>query len=282
MITAAGLAMTSEDFAFLLLRAALGTLCFYAAWVALRLGLVVARNPMRRQRGLVGAALLTAIGVLHLGTGIDEGLGRAGDSVRPLDWVWLGIDLLVPLFFLRLSQAVRERDVLEQELVAAAMQDPLTGLHNRAGFADAATAALAGADRHGDASVAVMLDVDHFKAVNDGWGHAAGDAVLRGVAASLRQAVRRQDALGRVGGEEFALVLPGLTPEAALPIIDRLRQAVTAEVTHPGAPDRRLTLSAGIAPVGPEGLEAAFNAADGALYAAKQGGRNRTALAGGR
>lgn len=271
--------MTLDDVAFLSLRVGLGLLCFYAAWGALRLGLGHGHTAARRWRGLAGASLLTLIGLLHLGTGLEEGLARAGEPVRRLDWVWLGIDLLVPLFFLRMSEALRQRDALEQALIAAAMRDPLTGLHNRAGFAEAAAHALAGADRQGEPSVAVMMDVDHFKSVNDGFGHAAGDAVLRGVAASLRQAMRRQDALGRIGGEEFAAVLPGLTPQAALPIVDRLRRAITTEVAHPGAPDRVLTLSAGIARVGPAGLEAAFNAADQALYAAKAAGRNQTLLA---
>ncbi len=94
------------------------------------------------RRGLAGASLLILTGVLCLGTGIAEGLGRAAKPIRTLAWVWLCIDLLVPLFFLRMSAALRQRDALELELVAAAMRDPLTGLHNRAGFAEAAAGLL--------------------------------------------------------------------------------------------------------------------------------------------
>lgn len=114
-------------------------------------------------------------------------------------------------------------------------------------------------------------------------GHAAGDAVLRALAQAARSEVRLGDALGRIGGEEFALVLPGLTPITALPLVDRLRAAITEAVLHPGAPERMLTLSAGIAAVesqDPAALERGFNAADDALYMAKRAGRDRTHITG--
>lgn len=187
------------------------------------------------------------------------------------------MDFIVPLLFLRLAQAFAMRDRLERELATAAEHDPLTRLPNRMGFARRALAA-----RAGQPSVAVMLDVDHFKAVNDGWGHDAGDDVLRAVARAAEGGIRPGDALGRVGGEEFAVVLPGLTPEQALPLVDRLRNAINEQVPHPGAPARSLTLSAGIAAIESQdeaALERGFNLADAALCAAKQAGRNRTMLA---
>jgi diguanylate cyclase (GGDEF)-like protein len=127
-----------------------------------------------------------------------------------------------------------------------------------------------------------MLDIDHFKAINDGWGHGAGDAVLRDVATAMRGALRPGDVLARVGGEEFALLLLGVDAEGARPLLERLR-AAAAMVPHPGAPERRVTLSGGLAPVeglGLAALESGLRAADAALYAAKAAGRNRVVVAG--
>lgn len=274
--------MNADDLAFLICRVGLSGLCFYAASVGWRMGLGYNLHANRRWRALFGATMMVLIGLLHLGTGIQEGVRKAGTAVDMLNWVWLAVDFLVPLFFLRLAQGFAIRDRLEADLAAAAEHDPLTGLANRMGFARRALTALATAARAGQPSVAVMLDVDHFKAVNDGWGHGAGDDVLRAVARAAEGGIRPGDALGRVGGEEFAVVLPGLTPEQALPLVDRLRAAITSQVPHPGAPERSLTLSAGIAAIEShdEGaLERGFNLADAALYAAKQAGRNRAMLA---
>lgn len=275
--------MNLDDEIFLVCRLGLAGLCFYAGLVGWRMGMGYITRPERRMRGLVGAILMALIGLLHLGTGLDESIRKAGLPVPEIQWVWLAVDFLVPLFFLRMAQAFATRDRLEAELAAAAEHDPLTGLPNRAGFQRRALAALSAAARAGQPSVAVMLDIDRFKAVNDGWGHPAGDAVLRGVALTARGGVRLEDVLGRMGGEEFALVLPALTPQGALPLVDRLREAITAQVRHPGAPEMLLTLSAGIAAI--EGqdaaaMERAFNAADEALYAAKQAGRDRAVIAG--
>jgi diguanylate cyclase (GGDEF)-like protein len=274
--------MNLDDELFLAARVALAGLCFYAGLVGWRMGMGYVHQPDRRFRGLAGAALMALVGVLHLGSGLDEGIRKAGIQVELINWVWLAVDFLVPLFFLRMAQAFGARDRLEAQLADAAAHDPLTGLPNRMGFARLAEAALSRAARQGQPSVAVMLDIDHFKAVNDGWGHGAGDVLLKGVAHAAKGAIRREDALGRVGGEEFAMVLPGLTPEEALPLVNRLREVIMTTVAHPGAPERALTLSAGIAAVAnsdAKALEAAFNAADEALYAAKEGGRNQARIA---
>ncbi|WPB87581.1 GGDEF domain-containing protein [Sediminicoccus rosea] len=275
--------MNLDDELFLASRVALAGLCFYAALVGWRMGMGYTSRPDHRFRGLAGAALMVLVGLLHLGSGLDEGIRKAGIRVELINWVWLAVDFLVPLFFLRMAHAFAARDRLEAELAEAAAHDPLTGLPNRMGFARLAEAALARAARQGQPSVAVMLDIDHFKSVNDGWGHAAGDTLLKGVARAAQGAIRREDALGRVGGEEFALVLPGLTPSEALPLVNRLREAITEIVPHPGAPARRLTLSAGIAAIESSdvlALERGFQAADQALYAAKEGGRDQARIAG--
>jgi diguanylate cyclase (GGDEF)-like protein len=275
--------MNLDDEFFLVARIFLAGLCFYAALIGWRMGMGYTNHPDRRFRGLVGAALMVLVGLLHLGSGLDEGIRKAGLRVEMINWVWLAVDFLVPLFFLRMAHAFAARDRLEAELADAAEHDPLTGLPNRMGFARLAEAALSRAARKGQPSCAVMLDIDHFKAVNDGWGHGAGDILLKGVATAARGAIRREDALGRVGGEEFAMVLPGLSPEEALPLVNRLREAITEAVPHPGAPERVLTLSAGIAAIESSdvlALERGFQAADQALYAAKEGGRNQARISG--
>lgn len=274
--------MTSNDLVFLLGRTGLAVLCFYAAWAAWQLSLGYRLYPPRRWRSISGGALIALIGLWHINTGVEEGVRRAGQPIRMLDWVWLAIDLLVPIFFLIIVRATRERDGLEAALATQAEHDPLTSLPNRAGFSRRALAALSDAARCGEFGVAVMLDIDYFKRINDGWGHPAGDVVLRRVATVARAGLRAQDVLGRYGGEEFALVLPGITPEHAVPLVERLREVITAGVAHPGAPGHRLTFSGGIAAIAGSdivALEAALDAADAALYAAKQAGRDRVLVA---
>ena len=127
-----------------------------------------------------------------------------------------------------------------------------------------------------------MLDLDRFKAINDGFGHHAGDLVLRGGAAAIARAVRATDGPGRLGGVEFVLLLPGDGVAAAAQVAERLRVLVADSVRHPGAPQCRVTFSAGVAAIGAEAdaaaLEAALSAADRALYAAKADGRDRIVI----
>jgi len=129
-----------------------------------------------------------------------------------------------------------------------------------------------------------VLDIDRFKLVNDHHGHAAGDAVLGGVARSMRAALRKDDMPGRWGGEEFVLLLPGVDAPGAAKLVERLRASVSADVAHPAGGGTRLTLSAGIATIGggtsEEAMAAAQEAADAALYRAKEAGRDRVELAG--
>ena len=128
----------------------------------------------------------------------------------------------------------------------------------------------------------MMLDLDRFKSINDDHGHPAGDAVLRGVAVAIAQAVRGADVSGRLGGEEFALLLPGDATADAAHVAERLRGMVANGVAHPAGPDRRVTLSVGVAALGPgadvAALEAALAAADRALYEAKAAGRDRVVI----
>jgi diguanylate cyclase (GGDEF)-like protein len=151
---------------------------------------------------------------------------------------------------------------------SSAGRDSLTGLFNRRGFDDAVDAALATAERSGAPLSAALLDVDHFKAVNDRRGHAAGDALLQAVALETQRALPAGATLARYGGDEFAVLLPGHTGAQAQTVVERLRSATSSA-----------ELSAGIAELLP-GHAAAdlLRHADSALYAAKTAGRGRSRL----
>ena len=161
-------------------------------------------------------------------------------------------------------------------------RDDLTGLHNRRHFLrelDRATIGLASQKRRGDGAgfCVALIDIDHFKQINDTLGHAVGDDVLVGLAEIIGPLLRTEDCFGRVGGEEFGVVLAGASFNEAMVAVDRLRMAVSEADLAPG---RRVTLSAGVAEAEP-GMSgtALLAAADRALYAAKAAGRNRVMAA---
>nr|WP_315381584.1 GGDEF domain-containing protein [uncultured Sphingomonas sp.] len=165
---------------------------------------------------------------------------------------------------------------LDAELLHYASRDPLTGLVNRRVIWEQGMARAAQATRQHRAIAALMIDVDHFKKVNDGWGHASGDAVLRAVARALAETASPGDVVGRVGGEEF-LVLPAHSGTAAA-LAERLRAAVAdLQIAVEGGAVLQCTISVGHAEArnGGGAWQRLVNEADHALYAAKQGGRNR-------
>lgn len=162
---------------------------------------------------------------------------------------------------------------LRAEIEQLATRDPLTGLPNRRVLAGALERELARARRYGTPLGLVMLDLDHFKNVNDQHGHAVGDRVLREVSRGLLDAARGEDLVARYGGEEFVVLLPGVDTDTLGQAADRIRElAGAASVTQP------VTLSAGAAcfPFDATDESALFEAADLALYRAKRAGRNRT------
>jgi diguanylate cyclase (GGDEF)-like protein len=174
------------------------------------------------------------------------------------------------------------RSLQHARLVRDARTDLKTGLLNAAAWHEAAAAEITRAHRARLPLAMAMLDIDHFKAVNDTHGHLAGDQVLRAVAAIIRSQLRDYDIAGRYGGEEFAVLLPHTQPGQARRIAERLRMAVAAaglDASAGGGPALpvRVTVSAGVASLaecGP-GLHALIAAADAALYDAKTAGRNR-------
>ena len=134
--------------------------------------------------------------------------------------------------------------------------------------------------RYQSAFSVLMIDVDHFKRINDQHGHPAGDGVLREMAQVLRETLRAVDALGRYGGEEFVAILPHTTAEEARQTAERIRQHVQLHRFHAGDREVRISISVGVATApgpGLDGPEALLREADKALYRAKEAGRNRVA-----
>lgn len=159
---------------------------------------------------------------------------------------------------------------LLDEVQQLAATDALTKLANRMTFQDTLDSELSRADREGGWVTLLMLDIDHFKRLNDTRGHQAGDDVLRRVSATLREQRRQYDTAARYGGEEFALVMPGLKPSDAPAIAERVREAIATNGCD-------VTASLGIAtyPQDAHSADALVAAADSALYSSKHGGRNR-------
>lgn len=158
--------------------------------------------------------------------------------------------------------------------------DPLTGLRNRRAFEESAQLAVAEAARSNSPLTLLMMDLDHFKKLNDTWGHALGDRALRAFAGVLLTVTGSNDAVARLGGEEFAVLLPGRTARSAMAVAERLRATVEGLHLSEGEELVRFTVSVGLSSLrgGELTMEAMLRRADRALYQAKREGRNRVAL----
>ena len=214
------------------------------------------------------------------GWSLDEGWRQRGDGGR----FW-GSCLIAPLHAAGEAQAEERgysliiRDVSDRREAHEALRrsvdcDHLTGLTNRRAFFAAADIEL---QRWPRPMSVVMIDADHFKAVNDRHGHAAGDAVLRHLAAGKVANFRAMDIVARIGGEEFLVLLPGTTAEGALSVASRLCSSLAAQSVLVDGSTIACTVSAGVPAMeaGVEDLAALIKRADAALYAAKSAGRNR-------
>jgi diguanylate cyclase (GGDEF)-like protein/PAS domain S-box-containing protein len=184
-----------------------------------------------------------------------------------------------PTRYLMVVRDTTEQRNAAEELHRALTLDHLTGVLNRRMFFERAETALRRQAELGATSCLAMLDADHFKAVNDTHGHAAGDAALRAIAAALRDGTRAEDLVGRLGGEEFAILLPGTPPALAGAIAERLRAGVAAVALEHAGNRIPLTVSVGLAAGTTTDLQSLLTAADGALYVAKRSGRNRVCRA---
>ncbi|MCD5349561.1 diguanylate cyclase [Kineosporia mesophila] len=171
-----------------------------------------------------------------------------------------------------------DNSTLFQQVQNLAVVDELTGVPNRRRFFEVSARDLAGAKRHGRSLTALMIDIDHFKKVNDTYGHPTGDDVIKTVADRIRQQIRKTDVLGRYGGEEFAVLLQDAQLDGALP--ERLRACICEEPVQTRSGPLEITVSVGMTFLGDEDdtVETLLARADQGLYKAKQNGRNQVRL----
>lgn len=224
--------------------------------------------PMAVTSGLVALFYLFRCGAF-IQEGPDGATFRTffGSDITTLLTIMLLIVVSFSITALSAEQATRA-------LRVRASHDGLTGLLNRAAFISLVEDVLGRGEAGGNSGSLVLADLDHFKAVNDRSGHAAGDAALQAFAAACQDSVRSSDLVGRYGGEEFILFLPGATPDQAVRVTEQISMTMKNSGELP-------TVSYGIAPVNTAGdaLTAAIVSADAALYRAKAQGRNRAVLA---
>lgn len=170
-------------------------------------------------------------------------------------------------------QDITEQKELQHELEYRASHDPLTDLYNRAKLQQQLRAAKSTYERHGTVFAIILADIDHFKAVNDQWGHSVGDAVLWEIGRRISAQIRESDFLGRWGGEEFLILVNQTDEDGAAQLAERIRHSIShAEIQGIGT----ITSSFGLAAIEPGvSLESMEDRADQALYAAKQRGRNQ-------
>lgn len=212
---------------------------------------------------------------------VIRGLEAGADDyvTKPFDPAELKVRLRTGKRILYLQdQLICAREALRDQ----ATHDRLTGLWNRGAILDILSNEMGRAQRQGAPVSIAIGDLDAFKLVNDTYGHPAGDEVLRNVAQAMRDSVRRYDSIGRYGGEEFLLVLPGCDESNAMAHAERIRTAVARVAVQTPAADIRPTISLGVAVFDPHANPDAFDlvqAADVALYRAKHSGRNRVELA---
>jgi len=246
------------------------------------IGLMVASRSSRRAR-LFTAACLSGIGLAMLVRALlTTKWGAHADLLAP-DFVQFASVLLFGVFTVLSTLGVMwiEIEKLRADLARLAMIDSLTATLNRRAFMLEYERELSRCVREKTGLALAIFDLDHFKDVNDAHGHLVGDQVLRRVADTLRASLRGHDVLGRYGGEEFALLMPGADAAAALAATERARLAVGERPIEAGRLSIPLTLSAGVAAYGVNGRdwETLLSSADAALYEAKREGRNRVAVA---
>jgi len=186
-----------------------------------------------------------------------------------------------PVRMVGTNEDITERTELQGKLEQQARQDFLTGLFNRRYFMDQGQTELARVQRYGNTLALLMLDIDHFKIINDTHGHKVGDVVLQRLSDVLRDALRTVDIIGRIGGEEFAILLPETDLQQATEVAERLREKIAAAdvVLEAGLP-LHFTVSIGVTALNNKdtNLDILLNQADKALYQAKADGRNRVCV----
>ncbi len=254
-----------------------------AATIAVAQGRIVGWRGTRTQRVLLASLVFyAAVWAMRFAFTVASDGSRSfhASHVPPALEPWMGVFYgVIPVIIAALTlNIVNER--LTARLRALAQTDELTGALSRRALRDRAPELLARQQAGGRPVATLMLDIDHFKAVNDHHGHAAGDAVLRRAAQLLAMNLRSDSVVTRYGGEEFAVLLPVAGLDEARAVAERLRKAFEAEVVEFEDARIAVTISVGLAMMaGEELLDDALRRADAALYRAKHGGRNRVDVA---
>ena len=247
-----------------------------SAWRHLRAGGSTQAGVLCLAFVLVATVLAGRAGLLFLP---DSASARTWAETPLAQGLLLGICVLGPAVA-TVSFVLVGADRLLDRLERIASRDSLTGAASRHAFFETAGARLEDARRRGQPLAVIVLDVDRFKGVNDTFGHAGGDLALQGIADALRDGLREQDLLGRLGGEEFAALLPDADLALASQVAERLRRAVASlDLKFEGRPIP-LRICAGVASLEPgdDGLHALLVRADRGLYDAKRGGRDRVGV----
>ncbi len=264
----------------------------YAAQMVLLLDILRTDTESRKGRAwwlLFGATAIVipifALRALAALFGVEQfatvGSGVSPNTIQVLVFVCvIALDILGSLGFI-----LMEKERSDFELRTLAMTDFLTKTLNRRAFTERAEQEIAMAQRVGAPLALLMIDIDHFKRINDEHGHAAGDAVLTEVARIIGAGVRKQDTLGRYGGEEFGVLLPATDQAGALVLAEKLRSTVENMQHRVGAKNISVTISTGVTvclascATCRSDLNKLLDDADKALYQAKHAGRNRTVVA---
>lgn len=245
----------------------------YSAWTIYRRS--DTRGPIRHVAG--GAFLFSALVMAYRSAVLVYDPGQVTtvfqlSHVQLLTYALAGVlPVVATLGFLLLCTERSQR-----ELERAARVDYLTDVYNRRAIEELGTRAIAAARRHGMSLAALVVDIDHFKRINDELGHAAGDQALVRAVERIRDELRTEDLLGRLGGEEFIVLMPSTDSASAVAAAERIREAFSAQPLVLGDQRRQVTLSIGVAVLAPADRQFSqlLQRADRAMYAAKKAGRD--------
>ncbi|MFH1217621.1 MAG: diguanylate cyclase [Pseudomonadota bacterium] len=192
------------------------------------------------------------------------------------------ISLLLGIIYFYIFKLIRQLTAAQEKIQSMAISDELTGLYNRRYFFERFDEELTRSVRKGHHASCILLDIDHFKKVNDTYGHMAGDEVLRAIGVLLKSSSRRADVVARYGGEEFIILLPECKKECAAAAAEKLREIIARQpIPLTGGRELMMTASFGVSSFSPEKLKEIsqpsllINGVDQALYRAKENGRNR-------
>jgi diguanylate cyclase len=246
------------------------------------------KDEIEQLMAMIGAATGTASSYGESLASVSSKLGAAADAsgmrkmVEGLVHATKEMQKSNQTLEARLNASKQEITQLQENLEVVrteSLTDPLTSLANRKFFDEALRKSITQARTSGEQLCLIMTDVDHFKRFNDSFGHLTGDQVLRLVAQSVKQHVKRHDTAARYGGEEFAVVLPGMSLQGAVALGENIRRSVMAKELmkrSTGESLGRVTVSLGVAALrGNDTAATLIERTDGCLYAAKRGGRNR-------